>query len=122
VAAGRTLDVDFALLAFKAQSKPFLPLTAISRAPGAMQDFRRDFVSQPFGCLGDERHARDAGLFVKFAQCCLIRLLAGIDPALRHLPFVARGDMLSLAFVAASTDKDEALFVEEHHADADAVR
>src|SRR5690348_13134357 len=57
---------------------------------------------------------RDPGLFFELAQCRRPRLLALVDPALRHLPgFVG--------IIDPPADKHHAIAVEEHDADPAAV-
>jgi len=47
--------------------------------------------------------------------------LAGVDPTLRHLPFVPLAQMLGYLLVAAAPDEDEPAAIEEHDSDARAV-
>src|SRR5262249_27646229 len=58
----------------------------------------------------------DAGLFIEFALGGRPGVLAGINPALRHLPDMVLVDMLDAA--GATADEDEPVAVEQHHADA----
>ena len=56
----------------------------------------------------------DAGFFPQLAQCGLLRGLAGVYSALRHLPG-------GRVIVDALPDKDMPRAVHEHHADTGAV-
>ncbi len=56
----------------------------------------------------------DPGLFLDFAQGAGPRLLALVDPALRHLPRL-------VGIIDPPTDPDEAIKVKQHHADSAAV-
>src|SRR5450759_3785640 len=116
VAAAGARDIDFAVLAGEADRVPFLPLAAIAALPSASGDGARDIVDQPVRDLAELLHRADAGFLIEFALRGLPGILAGIDPALRHLPDVSLVDVFDAA--GAATDKDEPCGVDQHHANA----
>src|SRR5690348_5132371 len=59
---------------------------------------------------------RRARLLAQLAQQRLVRILARVDPALRHLPEVA------FAVVDPLADERLALTIDQHHPDAGAVQ
>ena len=89
-AAGRAVDVDFALLALEAEQEPFLRLPAVTPAETAARAVRQ-IVGEPIRRLGDERRRAHVGFLEKLAAGGGERVLAGVDAALRHLPFAAGG-------------------------------
>src|ERR1700688_396681 len=116
VAAAGTGDIDLGILAGEAHRVPFLPLAAIAAFPGASGDGAGNVVDQPVGDLAELLDRTDAGLFIEFALGGLPGILAGIDPALRHLPDVGVVDMFDAA--GAASDEDEPCRGDQHHADA----
>src|SRR5499426_2751246 len=119
VAAGRVLDVDLAVLAGEAQGKPFLRLAAIFAVPGLADDLPRDVVGEPLVDRRQMLDRADVGLLAQFAQRAAVRVLARVDPALRHLPGMRHVDVLGA--VDASADEDEAVAVDHGEADAGAI-
>ena len=73
-------------------------------------------VFQPLRAFGDplDQAGRNAGLLLELAQRGRPRLLALVDPALRHLPGL-------VGIIDPRADEHLALAVEEHHADPAAV-
>jgi hypothetical protein len=51
----------------------------------------------------------------------LIGVFAAVDPALRHLPFVALPQVLGYSFAAAAPNEDEPDAIEEHDTDTGAI-
>jgi len=49
----------------------------------------------------------------------VVGILAGVDAALRHLPGVTIGGRIGIR--AASADENQAILVDQHHADTGAV-
>ena len=116
MAAGGMGDVDLALLAGEAQRVPLLTLAAVLAVPGLADDFARNVVAEPFLAAAELLDRADIGLLLELALGCRPGPLAGIDAALRHLPYMHRVDVLGP--VEAATDEDEAVAVEhrEPHA------
>ena len=73
-------------------------------------------VLQPLGAFGDplDQVRRDAGLFLQLAQRGRPRLLALVDPALRHLPGL-------VGIIDARARRTPCRPVQQHHADPAAV-
>src|SRR5262245_7090819 len=116
VAAGRVRDVDLALVAGEAQRVPSLRLSAILALPGLADDVARNVVGEPLLDRAEPLDRADVGLLVKLAQRRRPRILAAIDPALRHLPHMRFVDVLR-PFKAA-TDEDAAVAIEDGHSHA----
>src|SRR6185312_1101912 len=116
VAPGGMRDVDLAVLAGEAQRVPLLALAAILAVPGLAGDLGRDVVAEPLLAAAELLDRADIGLLIELALGCRPGLLAGIDAALRHLPYMHRVDVLGP--VEAASDEDEAVAVEhrEPHA------
>src|SRR5690606_41199872 len=101
-----------------AEGVPLLRLPTIFALARPFQDIGWEIVAEPIRRFGDWRDRPDRGLLVKLARSCHQRILARIDPALRHLPIVAR---LSLVDGIALADEDPAGSVEQHDADTRAI-
>jgi hypothetical protein len=56
---------------------------------------------------------------MEFAQGSLVRLFAGIDAALRHLPGISVGARIGLGTTPA--DEDQTVFVDQHDTDTGAI-
>ena len=108
--------VDIAVLAGKAHREPFLPLAAIAPAPRFAGKLGRQVVVQPARGFAENFGLVGADLLVQFAQRGLARGLAGVDPALRHLP-----GREPRRHADAAPDKHQALPVHQHDADPGAV-
>src|ERR1700688_5035222 len=120
VTAAGAADVDFGVLAGETYRVPFLPLAAIAALPGAPGDGAWNVVDQPVRDLAELLDRADAGFLIELALRRRPGILAGIDPALRHLPDVRFVDMFDPA--GAATDEDEPGRVDQHHADACSIR
>src|SRR3981189_2351743 len=116
VATAPARDIDFGVLAGKSRPIPFLPLAPIAALPGAPGSGARKVIDQPIRDLAELLHRADAGFLIEFALRRRPGILAGIDPALRHLPDVGFVDVFNTADV--STDEDESGWVDQHHTDA----
>src|SRR5215475_8136596 len=76
---GRVIDIDLAVVASEAHSKPFLCLSAIFALPGLAHDLARDFVGEPVRNLGQLLDRADIGLLVELTLRGWPRLLPRID-------------------------------------------
>src|SRR5262245_24220900 len=112
-------DVDLALIAGEAHGEPFLRLPAILSLPSLPHDVTRDVIGEPILALAELLDRADVGLLVELAQSRRPRVLARIDAALWHLPFVRGIDVLLP--VDALADEHAAGAIEHHHADAGAI-
>ena len=95
---------------------PVLELAFPLAAPQHALELRRQIVFQPLGAIGDalDEVRRDAGFLLELAQRGRPRLLALVDPALRHLPrFVG--------IIDATSDPHLLVRIEQHDADTPAV-
>src|SRR5436309_1686504 len=119
VAAARIENVDFAVVAGKAQRVPLLRLPAEAALPGVLRDIGRQVVRQPFGDLAELLDRADVGLLAEFTQCRRPWVLALVDAALRHLPHMREVDVLRP--LGTPPDEDESVAVEHHGADAGAI-
>ena len=115
-AAPGAQDVDLAFVAGEAQQEPLLDLSAITAAPAPERAFRQ-VVAQPFRRFVEERRRHNAGLLAQLAQGGLARLFAGVEAALRHLPFEARHAFAAFAGLAPA-EEYFAFGVRERDADA----
>src|SRR5215208_602525 len=119
---GGTADIDFAVVADEAECEPFLRLAPIAPFPRSPGHDRGKVVGIPFRSFGEECHRADVGLLVQFAQGGGIGVLAWVDSALRHLPRIPVAHVLPAGLGLASTDQNDAVPVQQHHADAGAIR
>ena len=53
-ATGRFVDVDFAVVAFKAEGEPFLGLPAIAALPSLVGNLAGQIIAEPIGCFGNQ--------------------------------------------------------------------
>src|SRR3990172_10676675 len=113
-------DVDIAILAHEAHGEPFLRLPAIASAEGAANEMPRQLISEPTAMLGDDHGLVGAGFFLELAQRRDARLLAPVDPALRHLPH-ARRAFVEIGRIHALAGEYEPIRIDEHDAYAGAI-
>src|SRR5262249_59924226 len=99
--------VDLPLVGGEAHREPFLLLAAVLALPRLADDLAGNVVAQPLVDRAEARDRADVGLLVELAQPARIRILAGIEPALRHLPGICCVDVLRA--VDAPPDEHEAL-------------
>src|ERR1700737_3589654 len=118
VAAGAR-DIDFGILPGETNRVPFLPLAAIAALPGAAGNGAWNVIDQPVRDLTELLDRADAGFLIEFALGRRPGILAGIDPALRHLPDGGFVDVFDGA--GAAPDEAEPRLVDQHHADACSV-
>ena len=109
-------DVNVAVAAEEAAQEPILVLPGPLPAPQLAAKIFGQVVFQPLRAFGDalDQMRRDASLFLQLAERGGPRLLARVDPALRHLPGL-------VGVIDPCADEHLALAVEEHHADAAAI-
>src|SRR5882757_5361791 len=89
----RSGDIDILVLAEEAEQEPALGLAAIFALPHLTDQIVGQVIAELFGRPGDELDlvGGDPGLLAQFADRGGLGILAGIDPALRHLPGLERG-------------------------------
>src|SRR6185369_16301706 len=111
-------DVDVGLHAQEPRHKPDLTLAAIFAAPELPDQLFRQVVEiLLLGARQDlDKVGLDPGFLFQFAQGRALDVLARIDAALRHLPRVA------LLVVDALSDEHEPVAIDEHDANAGAIR
>src|SRR3546814_9073528 len=87
------MDVDVAVRAHETHQEPVLALAAIFAAPHLADQMIGQFVEIFFAAARDDfyQSAMDAGFLTEFADRRFLGLLAVVDPALRHMPRLARG-------------------------------
>ncbi len=99
-----------------AHGEPALGLAAEATLPEPRHELARQVIGQPDGALAQDIDPAggEADLLGQLAQSGVARALARVDPALRHLPGVGR-------VVDALSGKDQAMAVQQHHANAGPV-
>ena len=111
-------EVDVRVLAGEAGEVPDLPLADELAFPELAFELVRQVVEQfPRQAADDlDLVGGQACFLAQFAQHRRVQVLAIVDTALRHLPAVA------FAVVDALADEGLAVRVDQHHADAGAVK
>jgi len=94
-------------------------LTAVFTLPGPAYYVSRNVIGEPFRYLAELLDRANIGLLVELPQRSRPWILAGIDAALRHLPYM--GVVNVLRPVDAPANEDEALAIEHGHAGAGAI-
>src|SRR5579862_217366 len=109
-------DVNIDIFSGKPHRKPDLFLAAKPPTPHLSGDLDRQVVAVQDPALADDLGLVGADFFAQLAQSRLARRLAGVDPALRHLP----GGQ-PRRHVDAAAGKDAAVAVDQDDADPGTV-
>jgi hypothetical protein len=111
------VEIDFALRTFEARGKPHLLLSPIASFPGNAEEFVRNIVCKPIARPREYAYRAHAGFLLKLAPRRVLRILALIEAALRHLP-PSPGPFRLFRVICAPADKGVVVAVQQHHADA----